>query len=343
MTVKTLPFEEALGRLALPELDRNLFSSGDWAAIIHQTYGAQIFVKYIEQDGAVKSYIVYTVIRNFLEWKVCFLSYSDYCDCHVRDLADWKAFFQSLRQDYPEYRIAIRNLRDEVVHQLPDLKHLSTEKFHFLDLQPDLEQIWKRTHDSFKSAVKQSAKAGVTVKRCEKKDLARFYDLHLKVRKNKYKIFPQPYRFFEIIWDQMIERGDGVLLGAFSPDGEFIGGNIYLKCGDTFYYKFNTSSLSALQYRPNNLLFWEGIKYAKELDCTGLDLGSSGFEQKGLILFKEHTGAKSMEIKHLGFDPPGYRFSRKRILKLMTRTFTHPLMPEGMVRWGSSIIYPYLG
>jgi len=343
MSVKTLPFEDAVACLDLPGLKRNLFSSDDWLRVIQTTYGTRIMVKYIEENGAVKSYIIFTVIRNFLEWKICICSYSDYCDCYVQKLDDWKAFFQSLREDYPDYRIAIRNLRDEVVRQLPEIKFLSKEKFHQLDLRPGLDQIWKQSHDSFKSAVKQSAKAGVTVKRCEKKDLPKFYDLHLQVRKNKYKIFPQPYRFFDVIWEQMVSRGNGVLLGAFSPEGKFIGGNIYLMCGDTSYYKFNTSSLEALQYRPNNLLFWEGIKYAKELGCENLDLGSSGLEQKGLILFKEHTGAKALEIQHLGFDPPGYRFSRKRILKLMTKVFTLPVMPNAMMRWGSSIIYPYLG
>lgn len=342
MSVKTMAFPEAL-HLDLPGLKRNLFSSDDWLHIIHKTYGTRIIVKYIEEAGRVRSYILFTVIRNFLEWKICIFSYSDYCDCHVQSLEDWKAFFQSLREDYPDYRIAIRNLRDEAVRQLPEIKFLSKEKFHQLDLRPHLDQIWKNTHDSFKSAVKQAAKIGVTVKRCEKRDLRKFYDLHLKIRKNKYRIFPQPYHFFDVIWEQMIRKGDGVLLGAFSPQGAFIGGNIYLLCGNTFYYKFNTSSLEALQYRPNNLLFWEGIKYAKELGCETLDLGSSGLEQKGLILFKEHTGAKPLEIQHLGFDPPGYKFSQKRILKFMTRTFTLPFVPDGIVRWGSSIIYPFLG
>ncbi len=340
--VKTLPLGQALQELTLPNLKANLFSSDDWLTSIIKTYNTQIFVKYIERDGRVASYILYTAVRNFLEWKICICSYCDYCDCYVENLEDWQSFFASLREEYPNYRIAIRNLRDPLPRQIPEMKHLSKEKFHYLDLQPELRQIWKKTHDSFKAAVKQSEKAGVIVRRSEKKDLRKFYDLHLQIRKQKYRVFPQPYRFFDMVWEEMIAKEDGVLLGAYSPDGEFIGGNIYLLCGDTFYYKFNTSSLTALKYRPNNLLFWEGIKYAKALGCNTLDLGSSGAEQKGLILFKDHTGAQSLEIQHLGFDPPGYQFSQKKILKIMTRVFTHPLMPDGMVRWGSSIIYPYL-
>ncbi len=340
--VKTLPFLEAVTKLHLPKLNENLFSGEDWVRVILKTYQSKIYVKYIERDGKIASYIIYSVVKNFLEWKICILSYSDYCDGYVETLEDWRAFFESLRSEYPQYRIALRNLRDPLPAQMSEFKHLSKENFHLLDLRADLRQIWKKTHDSFKSAVKQSEKSGVIVRRCEKKELKKFYDLHLKIRKHKYKIFPQPYRFFEVIWDQMIAKGNGALLGAYAPSGEFIGGNIYLLCGDTFYYKFNTSSLAALEYRPNNLLFWEGIKYAKALKCQFLDLGSSGLEQKGLVLFKNHTGAAAMEIHHLGFEPAGYKFSQKRILKIMTKFFTHPLMPDALVRAGSSIIYPYL-
>ena len=242
MIVKTLPLARALEQLALPDLKRNLFSSDDWLKAIVKTYNTKIFVKYLERDGKVASYILYTAVRNFLEWKICICSYCDYCDCPVESLEDWTAFFNSLRQEYPDYRLAIRNLRDPFPREIPQMKHLSKEKFHYLDLSPELRQIWKQTHDSFKAAVKQSEKAGVIVRRGEKKDLRKFYDLHLRIRKNKYHIFPQPYRFFDMIWEEMIAKENGVLLGAFSPKGAFIGGNIYLLCGDTFYYKFNNTA-----------------------------------------------------------------------------------------------------
>jgi len=342
MAVKTLAWEQALARLTLPGLERNLFSSPDWIAVLRKTYGLQIFVKYIESGGQVESYIVYSVVTNFLEWKICFLSYCDYCDGHVEKVSHWQEFLESLRQDYPRYRIALRTLRDEAARQVPEFKELSRERFHILDLRPDLNELWRNTHDSFKSAVKQGEKLGVVIRPGAKRELPKFYDLHLKVRKNKYKVFPQPYRFFNIIWEQYMPQDKGVLLGAYDPSGNFIAGNVYLICGDTMYYKFNTSSLAALNFRPNNFLFWEGIKLAKARGLKFLDLGSSGLKQEGLIRFKDHTGARMMDIVHIGYEPNGYKFSQKRILKVMTKTFTHSWMPDGLVKVGSHIIYPFL-
>ena len=340
--VKTIDLKQALSCLDFPDLDRNLFSSPKWFDVIQKTYGTRFEVKYIERQGRVDSYIVYSIVHNFLEWKICMCSYCDYSDGFVKDVQDWKELFDSLKRDYPKYRIAIRNLRDDLVRGCGLFHVLSKERFHILDLRPSLNEIWGRAHDSHKAAVNQAGRKGVVVKRCGKEDLKKFYHLHLNVRKNKYHIFPQPFKFFENIWDVYMESGQGFLLGAFDAQGDFIGGNIYLVCGNTFYYKFNTSKYQALDLRPNNILFWEGIKLGKELGLSFLDLGSSGFEQTGLIRFKDHAGAKGMEITHLGYHPADYKFSQKRILRVFTWLFTRPWVPDFMVRIGSKIIYPYL-
>ncbi len=340
--VKTLPLDEAFVLLKLPNLHRNLFSSPEWLRVIRRTYNTRIFVKYIERNAAIESYMIYSVVKNFLEWKICVCSYCDYFDCHVQSVEDWQLFWEDVKGEYPAYRIAVRNLRDDVIRNNALLNFLSKERFHILDVRDSLEGVWKKTHDSFRSAMKQAERAGVKVARCDKSMLKKFYELHLSLRKNKYRLFPQPYRFFDYIWQEYMEQGKGFLLGAFDPQGRFIGGNIYLVCGDTLYYKFNTSRLDAVKLRPNNILFWEGIKLAKELKLNFIDLGSSGCEQDGLILFKNHTGAKMQDITHLGYAPPHYKYSRKIILKTMTQLFTAPWVPNFMVRWGSGIIYPYL-
>ncbi|MCK5213872.1 MAG: GNAT family N-acetyltransferase [Candidatus Omnitrophica bacterium] len=340
--VKTLPLEKALELLSLPGLSGNLFSSPDWMTVIRRTYQTNIYVKYVEKDNKITSYVFYSVVQNFLEWKLCICSYCDYSDGNVINKEDWQAIIGDLRKEYPAFRIAIRNLRDEFVREVPELEVLSRERFHYLDLTENLDDLWRKTNDSFRAAVNQAKKKGVTVKVCDKSFLPKFYNMHLNIRRQKYRIFPQPYRFFDIVWQEYIDKGKGVMLGAFDPMGDFIAANIYLFCGDQSYYKFNTSSLQGLKWRPNNLLFWEGIQLSKERNLTLLDLGSSGYEQKGLILFKNHTGAQCQDIIHLGFSPPGYQFSQKRVLRLMTKTFTLPWMPDFMVKWGSNIIYPYL-
>jgi len=148
-TVKTLPLAKALKELPLPGLDHNLFSSDDWLNVIYKMYKTRLFVKYIARNGAVDSYIIYSVVKNFLEWKICVCSYCDYCDCHVASSKDWCLFVGSLKAEYPEYRIAIRNFRDQGVRKVPELRELSREKIHVLDVRADRNAVWQKTQNTF--------------------------------------------------------------------------------------------------------------------------------------------------------------------------------------------------
>jgi len=339
-----MPLLEAFEVLDLPDLSANLFSSKEWLTVIDKTYQIKLFVKYIEEDGKISSAIIFSVVKNFLEWKICVGSYCDYFDCHVKSTDHWHLFFESLRSDYPEYRIAIRNLKDVTVRSCSDFKLLSKERHHQLDIRDDIDSIWKNTHRTFKSACNRARNKELVIKRCDQSTLPEFYRLHLRLRKNKYKIFPQPYRFFENIWEEYIAKDKGVLLGGYDKQGKFIAAQIFLVCGDTLFYKFSTSNLRGRIFKPNNLLMWEGIKYAKERNLNYVDLGSSGYEQEGLIWFKTHI-CKSMterDIHHIGFAPENYKFSQKRILKLYTKIFTMRWVPDFMVQFGSNFIYPFL-
>jgi hypothetical protein len=344
ITVKTLPALEAFGKLSLPGLKDNLFSSAEWIRVLVQAYRAKVFVKYLARDGndQVDAYVFYTVVRNFLEWKVCVLSYCDYCDAHISSPEDWQLIFRALQEEFPKYRIVVRSLRDEAARQSGCFKVLSQEYFHHLDLAPDVDTLWKDLKGVFRNQVRQATKRGLVARVCSYEELRDFYRLHVRLRKYKYGIFAQPYSFFHAIWEEFIAKGNGFLLGAFLPDGRMIGATMYLVCGDTLYYKINTSSLDALEYRSNNLLLWEGIRLAKERGLKFLDMGSSGLHQEGLVAFKDATNAKRMEIVHIGYHPEGYKFSQKRILKVYTWLFNQPWVPDALTRWGSQFIYPFL-
>ncbi len=341
-TVKTLPALEALKRLSLPGIEGNLFSSPGWLRVLARAYGANVFIKYIERDGAVDAYVFYTVVKNFLEWKVCVLSYCDYCDAHISSVKDWQLVFEELKKEFPRFRIVVRSLRDEAARECGCFKVLSKEYYHHLDLDKDLDALWMGLKGVFRSQVRQATKRGLTARICSYKELRDFYMLHVRLRKQKYGIFAQPYNFFHVIWEEFMATDNGFLLGAFLPNGKMVGSTLYLISGDTLYYKINTSSRDALEYRSNNLLLWEGIRIAKERGLKHVDLGSSGLNQDGLVAFKDATNAKRMDIVHIGYHPEGYVFSHKRILKAYTWLFNRPWMPDAVTCWGSHLIYHFL-
>ena len=340
--VKTLTLQQALNDLKFPGFSDNLFSSEAWLRAIDCAYQPKLVVKYIERDGVVAAYIVYSVVKNFLEWKVCALSYCDYYDAHIKTVEDWQVIFEDIQKEYPGFRIVVRSLRDEIVRSCGCFKELSRECFHLLDIRGDKNSLWMGLKDKFRSQVRQGFKRGLIVRPCIRRELRDFFAIHSKLRKFKYGIFSQPWRFFEVLWDEFIVKGNGFLLGAFTPEGRMVGGTLFLVCGNTLYYKINTSSQDALDYRSNNCLLWEGIRLAKERGLEYVDMGSSGLSQEGLMAFKDATGAKRMEIVHLGYHPEGYVFSQKRILKAYTQFFAARWMPDCITNLGSTLIYKFL-
>src|SRR5690606_30698311 len=110
-------------------------------------------------------------------------------------------------------------------------------------------------------------------------DLRAFFEMHLRVRKHKYGLLAQPYRFFRSIWDNFLVPGRGRLLLA-RVDGRVVGGVLYLDWGDTVYYKFNASDPGDLGVRPNDLLVWEGLRRAHESGMRWFDFGVSDWDQE---------------------------------------------------------------
>ena len=171
-----------------------------------------------------------------------------------------------------------------------------------------------------------------------------FYGLHVGLRKRKYRLLAQPPSFFDAIARRFGEADGWFPLGAYLGD-RLVAATIYLRWGDTLYYKFNASALDALDARPNNLLVWEGITLARSLGCRRVDLGPSDDDQPGLIRFKRYFGAKDKELRFLSYTPPEWRDERgteaRRLFGALTDLFTAPDVPDDVTARAGALLYRY--
>jgi CelD/BcsL family acetyltransferase involved in cellulose biosynthesis len=139
-----------------------------------------------------------------------------------------------------------------------------------------------------------------------------------------------------------------VAVGGWHPlaavrDGEVVAATVYLRHGDTLYYKFNASDPAALDCRPNDLLLWAGIDLASRLRCTLLDLGASDDDQPGLIRFKRGFGAHEREIRRLVSGPPlpATHEPWRALLSEVTERITAPSVPDELVEVAGDVCYRY--
>ena len=320
----------------------SVFHSPPWAGVLLDAYGLSIQA-YVATDlaGEPVAGVPFCNVSDSVGSRIISLPFSDYCDPLVTTREEWEVLFRELEvYDLP---MIFRCLHSEISAADNRLVTVKRARWHGLDLDTDLEGIWRNLADPTRRAIRKAQREGVVVQTLDDETfLKEFYQLHLGVRKYKYRLLPQPYTFFEAIRDRFRDV-DGWFPLAACHQGRVIAATIFLRWDDTLYYKFNASHFEALPLRPNDLLLWEGITLGKTLGCRRLDLGLSDEDQPGLIRFKRYFGTQEKEIRFLRHSPdgsPGDRETEMRaLLGELTDLFTDPSVPDDVTRRAGTLLY----
>jgi CelD/BcsL family acetyltransferase involved in cellulose biosynthesis len=324
--------------------ESNLFHCPPWIRALQQTYGLPIRA-YVAQDGAgePQAGMSFCRVEDILDPRVASMPFSDYCDPLVYDQATWNQFVERLlAQRCP---VTVRCLYNDLPLSDARFSLYSRAKWHGVDLQPDEDTLWQRVDESSRRAIRKARSSGIVVRPAESKDeLRRFFELHLRIRKYKYRLLAQPYSLFENLWEQFVEQQNGFLMVA-AHEGTIIGGVYFLGWKDTIYYKFNASDTTNLSYRPNDLVVWESMRYAKERGYKLLDFGLSDWDQEGLLRYKRKFATDERTISFLRYTPdsaPSAQTSALRgLLPQLTDLLTDPGVPDEVTERGGDALYKY--
>ena len=320
------------------------FHSPEWMKVLTATYGFTVQAHVILDDaGEPVAGLPFCRIEDIRGKRLVALPFSDYCDPLVGEAAHWRLLLDKLLEE--QIPFVVRPLHNAVALTDERLALVNKAKWHGIDLRPDLDTLWMSLHSSARRAIRKARKNGMVVQAAaSKEDLRAFFELHLKVRKYKYRLLAQPYSFFENIWEQFIERQNGLLLLA-RHEGEVIGGIFFLEWKDGMYYKFNSSAPSFLAQRPNDLLLWKGIEYAKEKGFAHLDLGLSDWDQEGLVRYKRKFASEEKTISYLCYEPNGATADSERdkkikqLLPQLTDLFTDESVPDLITEQAGDVLY----
>jgi hypothetical protein len=309
---------------------------------LNQTYGWEFQSHVlIGPYGDPVAGVPFCRVDDVLGARIAILPFSDYCDPMARKGEDWAAMVEMLlAQSTP---ISLRCLRCEFPREDSRFKESRRAKWHGLDIRPEIDALWQGFEGGTRRAVRTAEKEGVTIRAAvNEEDVRSFYELHLQVRKYKYRLLAQPFRFFESLWKHFLRDGRGFLLLA-SVDNRVIAGTMFLRWKETLYYKFNASLPEYLSKRPNDLIVWQAIIRAKQEGYTSLDFGLSDWEQEGLIRFKRKFGSTEKKISFLsradgvGVDPK-YQAIREIIGGLSAR-LVDPELPDRVTELGGTLLY----
>ena len=218
----------------------------------------------------------------------------------------------------------------------------STYLGHTLDLTGGEEKIFSRFRDSTKRNIKKAIKEGVEVKKENTlESVKEFYRLNCLTRK-EHGLPPQPYYFFQKIYDHIIFRDIGFVALA-SHKGRNIAGAVFFHFSDKAIYKYGASDMKFQGLRANNLAMWEGIRWFCKNGYKSFCFGRTEPENKGLQQFKVGWGAKERVGSYFKYD-----FRKKEFIKdsLEFKNIYHYVfkkMPAPLLNIVGSSLYRHVG
>jgi predicted N-acyltransferase len=224
------------------------------------------------------------------------LPFSDHCEPLVDNDADFAAILSELCKWISVSAHQYFELRPiSALRSIPELIQVSeTYAFHQLDLNPDLDTIFRGFHkDSVQRKIKRAQREGLEYRE-GKEQLDPFYEL-MVVTRRRHRVPPQPKQWFATLIDCL---GEALTVRVAFHQGKPIAGMLTVRHKDTFVYKYGCSDVRYNNLGGIHLLYWMSIQNAKQLGCRVFDFGRCDSDQDGLMTFKRRWGAVQSTLSY---------------------------------------------
>lgn len=270
-----------------------------WAAVTAEPYGFRAFALAL-RDSSSEVLAGIPVVETHTRprpkrW--ISLPYTDSLHPLARDEATRSRLIEALDERRREASIKTAEVRGPL--EGPNVHPLSTAFAHVLELDSDPATVFRAFKRSqIRRRIEGGQQAGTLVRRGEERsDLTRiFYELHTATRR-RHGVPVQPKRFFELMWDRIIEPGLGFVLVA-EVEGRPAAAAVFLTWNRTVVYKYSAALPDLFRFRPVHLLLWQAIEWGCLNGYRAFDFGRSEITDQGLREFKRGWGTEERALRY---------------------------------------------
>ncbi len=321
--------------------EANIFHHPKWMELMHECYGySASILAILGADEKIQAGLPFMKVNSPLtgrRWVS--LPFSDYCNPLYRDEAAREALTAELVNTFRSNSIKKMEIRWNLPPR-PEIQQISEFVLHTIPLAPDPVQVSKRFKRTHLQNIHTAEERGVTVEFGDQlKHLKAFYNLQLETRK-RHGVPAQPRKYFELLWEHIVKAGMGFVLLAHHDD-EIVAGMVYLGWGKPLIAKYAASREDRFNLRPNNLLFWEGIRWGCEHGFTVFDMGRTEVENSGLRNFKSRWGAVEEPLYYSILSPKQVQPSNGRLERVLHSVIQRS--PLWVCRLSGELLYRHVG
>jgi serine/alanine adding enzyme len=262
-----------------------------WMGIIPAAYGHKVFALAAMREGALAGVLPLVLIRSRLFGRhlvsMPFLDYGGLCTDgdRVADLTLVTAATDLARANGAE--LELRHLTDRPI-DLPASRHKVTMT---LDLDDGEEAVWGRIRSNRRGQVRKARRNGLVASVHGPEALDAFYHI---IATNMRDLGSPVHRrrYFQAV---LTGFGDDARIILVRDGTEPVGAGVVLLHGDRIVLPWSSSLRSSFSRGPNQLLYWEALRYGIERGCRLFDFGRSS-RDSGTFESKREYGAEPVQL-----------------------------------------------
>lgn len=279
------------------------FHSLEWKDIIIDAYRFEPhYYLLLDDNDLVQAIFASFYIKSFMGNKLCSLPYNYYggplynneesakiiLDHVIKECNKLNIQYLEIKMFYP--------LEEKIVDSLK-LETIDDEYLSFIELSGGLEEVKKRFSRLVRRKLKQlSDNPEFKIRDANDiNDVKDFYNIMVKLYKNKFLAITQSFKFIELLWERLVKNNKG-FLKVMVFKGKIIGGVLLIDSYDSLLDNWTISDLDYSYISPNYALIFEGIKQACSSNKKILDLGVTGKHNKNLLDFKTRFGSTNVKF-----------------------------------------------
>lgn len=289
-------------RLAVSHPDCNFFHSAAWAKVLCKTYGHEAIYLHFSRRSELVALVPMMEVRSPFTGRrgVC-LPFSDFCGPLMFDKSEPGPVIDKLSELARERNWKYFEIRGGK-ETLPAGATPATQFYgHKLFLSDRSEELFARCASPVRRAIRKAEKSGVNVQVTKTRDaILEFYRLHVRTRR-RHGVPPQPLSFFLNMYEEIIKAGQGFVVLA-RRGSRSCAAAVFFQFGKNAVYKFSASDEVFQEFRGNNLVMWEAIKFLIRDGARMLHFGRTSLDNDGLRRFKMGWGTVEKAIEYFKFD-----------------------------------------
>jgi serine/alanine adding enzyme len=273
-----------------------IFYQSLWSRVLKEGLGGQPLYFYLKERREIVAGLP-GVLLNFRVVKILYASipYGHL----IGERSYYSTFLELLENEYRRRGIDQVRLAESPFSESysPDSFKPIFAKCTLLDLRGyDKEKVWRGHKKNIRRDVRKAQRSRITIHREEsREDITVFYKLYLTSMERNRAMARYPFRWFEAVYEEMVEKGLGAFLFA-ELEHEAIAGAVLIKSSTSTHYFHNGSKYEFLKFCPNELLIHSALEEAIEKGNSFFDFMGSDPNDLSLLQFKEKWGGQSKDV-----------------------------------------------